>query len=60
LDVQKQPGIAEAIDWVNAAMILGLDRLTADNASKTLGSVLKYREDHDVAQAQGLGWVVNG
>jgi len=25
-----------------------------------LGSVLKYREDHDVAQAQGLGWVVNG
>ena len=60
LDVQKQPGIAEAIDWVNAAMILGLDRLTADNAAQTLGSVLKYREDHDVAQAQGLGWVVNG
>ena len=60
LDVQKQPGIAEAIDWVNAAMILGLDRITADNAAQTLGSVLKYREDHDVAQAQGLGWVVNG
>ena len=60
LDVQKQPGIAEAIDWVNAAMILGLDRITADNAAQTLGSVLKYREDHDVAQAQGWGWVVNG
>lgn len=60
LDVQKQPGIAEAIDWVSAAMILGLDRITADNAVQTLGSVLKYREDHDVAQAKGLGWVVNG
>ncbi len=60
LDVQKQPGIAEAIDWVSAAMILGLDRITAENAAQTLGSVLKYREDHDVAQAKGLGWVVNG
>jgi MoxR-like ATPase len=60
LDVQKQPGIAEAIDWVSAAMILGLDRITAENAVQTLGSVLKYREDHDVAQAKGLGWVVNG
>ncbi len=59
LDVQKQPGIAEAIDWVSAAMILGLDRITAENAVQTLGSVLKYREDHDVAQAKGLGWVVN-
>lgn len=59
LDVQKQPGIAEAIDWVSVAMMLGLDKLTPAVASQTLGTVLKYREDHELA-ADRLNWVVNG
>jgi MoxR-like ATPase len=56
LDVQKPPGVAEAIDWVHAAQLLGLDRLDEDGVEVTLGSVLKYREDHDVARAAGLRW----
>jgi MoxR-like ATPase len=59
LDVQKQPGIAEAIDWVSVAMMLGLDTLTPATADQTLGTVLKYREDHEVARER-LDWVVNG
>ena len=57
LDVQKPPGVAEAIDWVNAAMVLGLNVLDGQDVATTLGSVLKYREDQDLATAQGLAWV---
>jgi MoxR-like ATPase len=59
LDVQKPPGIAEAIDWVHAAVLLGVHTLDADAVQRTLGSVLKYREDHDVANEAGLAWVAS-
>jgi len=60
LDVQKPPGIAEGIDWVKAAAILGLEELTSESLERTLGSVLKYREDYEVAQEKGFKWVVGG
>jgi MoxR-like ATPase len=59
LDVQKPPGVAEAIDWVHAASLLGLDHLDEDGVEMTLGSVLKYREDHDVARAATLRWIAD-
>jgi len=57
LDMQKPPGVAEAIDWVNAAMLLGLTKLDANGMDQTLGSVLKYRDDQDIAREQGLSWI---
>jgi len=57
LDLQKPPGIAEAINWTLALDLLGLARLDDDITSATLGSVLKYREDIDVARERGLAWV---
>ncbi|MEP6559665.1 MAG: MoxR family ATPase [Nakamurella sp.] len=60
LDLQKVPGTAEVIDWVRALHVLGLDRLDNDGAAITLGSVLKYREDRDIAVGAGLDWVVGG
>lgn len=57
IDVQKPPGVAEAIDWVHAAMLLGLDSLDEVGVSRTLGSVLKYREDQELARAEGFAWV---
>lgn len=60
LDVQKPPGIAEAIDWVHAAALLGLNRLDDVGVERTLSSVLKYREDQDLARAEGLSWVASG
>ncbi|MDQ6839739.1 MAG: MoxR family ATPase [Actinomycetota bacterium] len=58
LDVQKPPGVAEAINWAAALNLLGLPGLDEDAADATLGSVLKYREDIDAARTQGLDWVV--
>jgi MoxR-like ATPase len=60
LDLQKPPGVAEAINWVATARLLGLDRLEEDTAARTLGTVLKYREDLDVARDRGLAWVAGG
>jgi len=57
LDMQKPPGVAEAIDWVNAAMLLGVTKLDANGMDQTLGSVLKYRDDQDIAREQGLSWI---
>jgi MoxR-like ATPase len=60
LDLQKQPGVAEAIDWVGALSLLGVTRLDPAAVSSTLGSALKYREDLDVAISRGVGWVARG
>jgi MoxR-like ATPase len=53
-DVQKPPGIAEAIDWVSALNLLGVEQLDVETAGRTLGSVLKYSEDQEVIRAGGL------
>ena len=58
LDLQKSPGTAEVIDWVQALHVLGLPVLDSISAAATLGSVLKYREDREVAMAASLAWVV--
>jgi MoxR-like ATPase len=59
-DVQKPPGIAEAIDWLRALDLLGVERLDAAVAGRTLGSVLKYGEDQEVVRAAGLDRLVSG
>jgi MoxR-like ATPase len=53
-DVQKPPGIAEAIDWLKALELLGVETLDVAAIGRTLGSVLKYSEDQDVVRASGL------
>jgi hypothetical protein len=65
LDLQKPPGVAEAIDWVRTLHLLGADGpgaegLDADVAAGTLGTVLKYREDLDAAAARGGAWIARG
>ncbi len=57
-EVQKPPGIAETIDWVAALELLGVDHLDAPAAERTLGSVLKYRDDQDQIVERGLDWLV--
>ena len=59
-DVQKPPGIAEAIDWLAALNLLGVERLDAAAVELTLGSVLKYSEDQEVIRAAGLEQLVRG
>jgi MoxR-like ATPase len=57
-DVQKPPGIAEAIDWLAALELLGIEQLDADAIELTLGSVLKYDEDQETVRAAGLDQLV--
>jgi MoxR-like ATPase len=57
-DVQKPPGVAEAIDWVGALQLLGVERLDAAAIDRTLGSVLKYSEDQQLMRDAGLDELV--
>ncbi|MBO0608304.1 AAA family ATPase [Myceligenerans salitolerans] len=41
----KPPGVAETLDWARALERLGATTLDLDAASRTLGAVVKYRED---------------
>jgi hypothetical protein len=59
-DIQKPPGIAEAIDWLAALELLGVDRLDAGTVERTLGSVLKYADDQETVRAAGLDQLVAG
>jgi MoxR-like ATPase len=57
-DVQKPPGIAEAIDWLAALNLLAVEALDGPAIELTLGSVLKYTEDQEVIRAAGLDQLV--
>jgi len=57
-DLLKPPGVAESIDWTEALLALGASELDHDRAARTLGAVLKYREDTDRVRAAGMGALV--
>jgi MoxR-like ATPase len=56
-ELQKPPGIAEAIDWVAALELLGVARLDPATAERTLGTVLKVREDQALVRERGGAWL---
>jgi MoxR-like ATPase len=60
LDLLKPPGIAEAMDWAAALHVLGARDLDPDVAARTLGAVLKYREDTDRVRAMARGALFGG
>jgi len=49
-DLLKPPGISETLDWAEALMHLGVSELEAPEIQKTLGVVLKNREDISVVE----------
>ncbi|MGY1595209.1 AAA family ATPase [Geodermatophilus sp. SYSU D00708] len=57
LDLAKPPGIAEVVDWVAALDVLGVDRLDPPAVEATWGSVLKNRDDQEVARRRGAAWL---
>ena len=57
-DLLKPPGVAETLDWTQALLALGARTLDADTATRTLGAVLKYREDHERIARSGLAEVI--
>ena len=51
-DLEKPPGVAETLDWARALHHLGTTELDLESSARTLGALVKYREDADrVTQA---------
>ena len=46
-DLRKQPGISEVVDWALALVVTGADELSGPTLRRTLGALLKNREDLD-------------
>jgi MoxR-like ATPase len=51
----KPPGVAETLDWTEALLALGAERLDPETATLTLGSVLKYHEDQQRVGRDSIG-----
>jgi hypothetical protein len=48
--LQKPPGVAETLDWARALHHLGTTTLDLESAARTLGALVKYREDSQRVQ----------
>jgi MoxR-like ATPase len=49
-DLLKPPGVAETLDWAEALVHLGIAELDTETVRRTLGVVLKNREDISVVE----------
>ncbi|MDQ3470291.1 MAG: MoxR family ATPase [Actinomycetota bacterium] len=58
LSLYKPPGVAETIDWAAALGRLGVTAVDEASIRATLGTVLKYREDHERVEHHGLADIV--
>ena len=51
LDLDKTPGLAEAIVWLSALTVLGVADLTRDDVVRTLGAFAKSPDDGDLVRS---------
>jgi MoxR-like ATPase len=58
MQLYKPPGVAETIDWATALGQLGVRELDESVVEATLGTVLKYREDHERVRGNGVAGLV--
>ena len=58
MGLYKVPGVAETIDWTQALLALGTRRLDHTSVERTLGSVVKYREDAERVREKGIDELV--
>ncbi|RJQ31610.1 MAG: MoxR family ATPase [Peptococcaceae bacterium] len=52
LDLRKKPAISETIDWARALVALNADALGPEVIGRTVGMVLKNKEDLDLLERQ--------
>ena len=52
LPFAKVPGVAETLDWAQALIRLHRDAIDAETLERTMGCILKVREDWDVLRAE--------
>lgn len=54
MDLFKPPGVAETLDWAESLRLLQGGELTPALVDRTLGVVLKYKDDIDAVKAAGV------
>ncbi len=54
MDLFKPPGVSETLDWAESLRLLHEGELTPKLVDRTLGVVLKYKDDIDTVRANGL------
>jgi MoxR-like ATPase len=58
MDLFKPPGVAETLDWAESLRLLEAGALTGPMIDKTLGVVLKYKDDIDAVRSAGVETLV--
>jgi MoxR-like ATPase len=54
LDLYRVPGVGETLDWAQALDTLGREEIDAEAADRTLGTLLKAREDIERVRREGV------
>src|SRR3954447_21246748 len=54
LDLYRLPGVGETLDWTQSLSVLGREGIDARSAERTLGALLKTREDLERVRAGGI------
>ena len=58
LELYKVPGVSETLDWARALVALDRQMLDADAAERTLGTVLKSKDDIDAVRGERLAGIL--
>ncbi len=59
LDLYRSPGVGETLDWAQAFHTLGRQEIDPATADRTLGTLLKERDDLDRIRGKGLEGLVD-
>ena len=59
LDLYRVPGVGETLDWASSLHTLGRDELDSATADRTLGSLLKARDDLERVRRDELGTLLS-
>jgi MoxR-like ATPase len=58
LELYKVPGVSETLDWARALVALDRQTLDTDAAERTLGTVLKSKDDLDAVRGERLAGIL--
>jgi MoxR-like ATPase len=54
LDLYRVPGVGETLDWAQSMAVLGEESVRTEPAERTLGALLKAREDLERVRREGV------
>ena len=58
MELFKPPGVAETLDWAESLRLLQAGELSPATIDRTIGVVLKYKDDIDMVRSAGVDSLV--